>query len=157
MLFFSNTYFVKFINYNFNFLMARKKLERRIKQIIIRVGNSSENFTFDSNEKLMISKEERKRKMGKIKKELIKIRNKPVVEEENKEIVSQNNNPIYVQHMPLQINENNSNFSIFNNPTQHSNNSQKSIDKSELNALLFDENGRKELEEIDEDFLYDLF
>ena len=137
--------------------MARKKLERRIKQIIIRVGNSSENFNFDSNEKLMISKEERKRKMGKIKKELIKIRNNPVVEEENKEIVSQNNNPIYVQHMPLQINENDSNFSIFNNPTQHSNNYQKSIDKPELNALLFDENGRKELEEIYEDFLSDLF
>ena len=154
--------------------MARKKLERRIKQIIIRVGNSSEKFTFDSNEKLMISNEEkkrkmdqklyncparkeRKRKMEKNKKELIKIRNNPVVEEENKEIVSQNNNPIYVQHMPLQINENNSNFSIFNNPTQHNNNSQKSIDKPELNALLFDENGRKELEEIYEDFLSDLF
>ena len=136
--------------------MARKKLERRIKQIIIRVGNSSENFTFDSNEKLMISNEEKKRKMEKIKKELIKIRNKPV-EEKNKEIVSKNNNPIYVEHMPLQINENNSNFSIFNNPTQHNNNSQKSIDKPELNALLFDENGRKELEEIYEDFLSDLF
>ena len=136
--------------------MARKKLERRIKQIIIRVGNSSEKFTFDSNEKLMISNEEKKRKMEKIKKELIKIRNKPV-EEKNKEIVSKNNNPIYVEHMPLQINENNSNFSIFNNPTQHSNNYQKSIDKPELNALLFDENGRKELEEIYEDFLSDLF
>lgn len=136
--------------------MARKKLERRIKQIIIRAGNSTKSFNFDSNEKLVMSKEERKRKMDKIKKELSKIRNNPIVEEKKKETVS-NNITIYVQHTPIQKKEEKSIHKINDNPAQPSNNIQNSINKSEMNALFFDENGSIELQKIYEDFLCDLF
>lgn len=56
--------------------MPRKKLERRVKQIVIRVGNVTEVIQMDSNEKMTISKEERKQKMIRIRKEIKKMNSK---------------------------------------------------------------------------------
>lgn len=63
------------------FQMPRKKLERRVRQIIFHVGNINEVIQFDSNEKIMISKEERKQKMSKIRKEINKLESKPNIEQ----------------------------------------------------------------------------
>lgn len=64
--------------------MPRKKLERKVKQIILHVGNITEVIQFDSNEKLMISKGERAQKMIKIREEIKKLKLKPNIEQKTK-------------------------------------------------------------------------
>lgn len=64
--------------------MPRKKLERKVKQIILHVGNITEVIQFDSNEKLMISKGERAQKMIKIREEIKKLKLKPNIEQKIK-------------------------------------------------------------------------
>lgn len=61
--------------------MPRKKLERRVRQIIFHVGNITEEIQFDSNEKIMISKEERKQKMSKIRKEIKRLESNRKIEQ----------------------------------------------------------------------------
>ena len=80
--------------------MPKKKIERRVKQIVIQVGNIAEVFQMDSNEKMTISKEERKQKMIRIRKEIKKMKNldlenKTVIVSGEEDFVKKINDEIY--------------------------------------------------------------
>ena len=138
--------------------MARKKLERKVKQIIIHVENIKEIIPLDSDEKPDIPKEQQKSKIEKMKKEIKKIHNHfydVSQDKTNKTSILQSN--LIMKSIPcIQITENKT---IKGNNIIHQTSKINENDIGNLKSVsnIFIENFEKEQDDFFNDYLYDLF